>query len=241
MARPLLRALVAAVSPAALAAALAPEPAWMLWSLPLLLPAAWLVRAWANPGRVQAIVGLVLAAAAAIASARARALADVAWRDAWPRIDLATDAMPPQPPPWLEVAGVLRDGWVLGEYLPGPGQVADQSQPARAVLAPMTGADVDVVTLQGAIVIARVRADAARGPGRVVLRGHTEPLAPELAQTLVDLGGTPPGNVPAVLLDTLQVPQSQQASVAVALALGLLLAAIAAFAWREPAPRDAGR
>ncbi|MFO0634807.1 MAG: hypothetical protein U0168_18340 [Nannocystaceae bacterium] len=241
MARPLMRALVAAVVPAAIAAALAPGPAWMWWSLPCLLPAAWLVRAWAQPGRAQAVVGLVLAAAGALASARARGLADVAWRDAWPRIDLATDAMPSQPPVWLEVAGVLRDGWVLGEYPPGPGQVPDQSRPAEAVLVPMTGADVEVVTLQGAIVVARVRADAARGPGRVVLRGHTEPLAPELAQTLVDLGGAAPSHVSAVLLDTLQVPQPRQATVALVLALALVLAAIAAFAWREPAPPAAGR
>ena len=102
------------------------------------------------------------------------------------------------------------DAWVLGEYRVGEGELPDQSKAADAVLIPMTGRAGAIVT-GGAVVVARVRSEHPRGDGVVVLRGHTEPLAPELAATLVDLGGQASAPVRGVLLDTLQVPQRSEA------------------------------
>ncbi|MBP7287181.1 MAG: hypothetical protein KBB21_11220 [Nannocystaceae bacterium] len=222
----MLRSLPWALVPALVAFVLAPRPAAPWWALAWLCVAFVASRPWRRPAqqRGATLVAVVLAAAAALAAARARGLVDVAYRDDWPHVDLSQTNLEGEPPTWLEVAGVLRDAWVLGEYRVGEGELPDQSKAADAVLIPMTGRAGAIVT-GGAVVVARVRSDHPRGEGVVVLRGHTEALAPELAATLVDLGGQASAPVRGVLLDTLQVPQHREAVTAAIVAAALALAA----------------
>jgi hypothetical protein len=75
-----------------------------------------------------------------------------------------------------------------------------------------------------------------RALGRVTLRGRTEPLAPELLLTVVDLGGADAHDVPGVLLDTLAIPEPREAWTAIAIAALLVVAAALAYALARRAP-----
>lgn len=218
----LLRTLPWAVVPAIVAYVGAPRVNAPWWALACLCIAFVLTGAWRGGTRHRGAIAIavVLAGAAALVAARARGLVDPAFRDDWPHVDLSHDTIDADPPSWLEVTGVLRDAWVLGEYQVGEGQLPDQSKAADAVLIPMTGS-ADATVAGGAVIVARVRSDHPRGEGVVVLRGHTEPLAPELTATLVDLGGQPSTRLRGVLLDTLQVPARGEA-ITVAILAGLL-------------------
>jgi hypothetical protein len=205
------------------------------WPL-LLVPLAGAIAA-SGPGGGVAVarrglwwLGLALCTAAVLASARARAVAEPALlQTGWPYVDLEHDAMPASPPPYVEVRGVLRDGFVLGEYAVPEGDVPDQSRPADAVLVPLAPSTDATIALRGAIVVARVRADTPRTQAMVTLRGRTERLPAELTGTLVDLSGGTAAEVSAVLVDTLRVPSAREAWTAIALALGLVVGTAAAF------------
>lgn len=234
----LVRATAAAAIPAAIAVLLAPSGVWLLLPIAAAVVLAFACRPRA-PGRAALwSFALLLAAVATLATARARELGDASLRfAAWPEIDLATEPMPATPPRYVSVTGVLRDGFVLAEYDVAPGKIPDQSRPADAVLVPMTGSADAKVVLEGAVVIARVRARDQSSLGRVTLRGRTEPLAPELLLTVVDLGGADAHDVPGVLLDTLAIPEPREAWTAIAIAALLVVAAAIAYALarRDPA------
>lgn len=204
------------------------------WPL-LLVPIAGWIAAFGPGGGVAVTrrglwwLALALCTASVLATARARSIAEPVLRDAWPHFDLEHDAMPASPPPYVEVTGVLRDGWILGEYAVAEGDVPDQSRPADAVLIPLTPTADATILLRGAVVVARVRADVPRSTAKVTLRGRTEPLPAELATTLVDLSGAQAADVRAVLVDTLRVPSSGEAWTAILLALGLVVGTAAAF------------
>jgi hypothetical protein len=228
----LVRAIAAAAIPAAVAMLLAPVGPLLLVPIAaaVLLAIACRPR---TPGRTALwLFALLLAAIASVATARARELADATLRfDAWPEIDLSREPMPANPPRYLAVTGVLRDGFVLAEYEVAPGGIPDQSRPAEAVLVPITGSAEATVVLDGAIVVARVRASERGRAGRVTLRGRTEPLAPELLHTVVDLGAADAREIPGVLLDTLEIPEPRAAWTAIAVAVLLIVAATIAYAF----------
>jgi hypothetical protein len=220
----LVRSIAAAAIPAAIAVVLAPV------GVVVLVPvAAAVVAAFACRGRTAPwLFAMLLAAIATLAGTRARELVDATMRpDAWPSIDLAREPMPEQPPRWIAVTGVLRDGFVLAEYDTPQGAIPDQSKPADAVLVPMTGSEDPSVRLVGAVVVARVR---DRPRGMVTLRGRTETLAPELLDTIVDLGGGDAREVPGVLLDTLAVPSPREAWMAIGVFVLLVAGSAVAYA-----------
>lgn len=211
------------------------------WPLLLVVPAAWFTRPAVAP-RGAWWLATGLCAAAVLAGGRARGLVDAATgRDRWPTYDLVDTPMPSTPPPYVAVTGFLRDGWILGEYAVADGDVPDQSRPADAVLVPMAPTLEGTVRQGGALVVARVPADAPRSQARVTLYGRTEPLPPELASTLVELAGTRTDEVSAILVDTLRVPAPREAWTALALMIGLALGAVTGFglARRPPAQRSA--
>lgn len=230
-----LRAIVAATFAIVGAAGFDPSAGATPWPLLLVPIAGWIAAS--GPGGGVAVtrralwwLGLALCTASVLAAARARAIAEPALlSDRWPSYDLEHDAVPGTPAPYIEVTGVLRDGWILGEYAVAEGDVPDQSRPADAVLVPVTANTDSTIVLRGAIVVARVRAEVPRTTNEVTLRGRTEPLPKELATTLVDLSGGSAAQVPAVLLDTLRVPTSSEAWTAIVLALGLAIGTAAAF------------
>jgi hypothetical protein len=208
------------------------------WPLLLVLPAAWVTRPAAG-SRGGWWLATGLCATAVLAGVRARNLVDAATdRDRWPVYDLADAPMPTTPPPYVAVTGFLRDGWILGEYAVAEGDVPDQSRPAEAVLVPMTPTLEGTVRLDGALVVARVSADAPRAQTRVTLYGRTEPLPREIALTLVELADARGDEVSAILVDTLRVPAPREAWTAIALVLGLAGGAVVGFgvAGRTGAP-----
>lgn len=225
----LARAIAAAAIPATIAVLLAPTGPMLAVPAAAAVLAAFACRGRA--GRTATwMFGFVLASVSVLAAARARELADAALRfDAWPRIELAREPMPATPPRFVEVTGILRDGFVLAEYDVPQGGIPDQSRPADAVLVPMTGSADPKVELEGAIVVARVRA-ADQGDATVTVRGRTEPLAPELLRTLVDLSGGDAGEVSGVLVDTLVVPSPREAWLAIVVAALLVLGSAIAYA-----------
>lgn len=224
------RALAAGALPGAAAFALAAGSTMPWWPLVLVPLSAWIARPRPGAGRGPWWLAIALATSSVFAAEQARGLLDAAFgRDRWPTYDLATTAMPTAPPPYVAVTGFLRDGWVLGEYAVADGDVPDQSKPAEAVLVPMTATLDAAVRLEGALVVARVRADAVRTRDRVTLYGRTDPLPRELAVTLVDLVGASSDGVAGVVVDTLRVPTPREAWTAGALALGLFVGAAIAF------------
>lgn len=208
--------------PPGVAYAFAAESAAPWWPIAIVPAVAWLARPVGKPGRGTWMFAMLLAAVSVLAATRARQLANAGLgHDAWPTIDLATTPMPEHPPQYVAVTGILRDGWVLGEYAVAEGDVPDQSRPADAVLVPMTGTLDNAVQLEGALVVARVRADVPRTTDRVTLFGRTEPLPQELAVTLVDLAGDASAGVVGVLVDTLHVPSRREAWTAIGLLVAL--------------------
>jgi len=85
------------------------------------------------------------------------------------------------------------------------------------------------VKLEGAVVVARVRA-REQSDGAVTVRGRTEPLAPQLLSTLVDLSGGDAREVSGVLVDTLVVPTPREAWLAIVIAALLVLGSAIAYA-----------
>jgi len=223
-------ALIAGTTPAAIAYALGPDAPLPWWPLVLVVPLAWPVHQRSGPTGAWWLA-VVLAAAAVLAAGRARTHADGALgHEDWPHYDLTQAPMPTNVPEYAAVRGVLRDGWVLGEYAVAEGDIPDQSQPAAAVLIPLTASADPTVPLRGAIVVARVRAATPRTTEPVTLFGRIEPLPEAITLTLVDLTPEARDAATGVLLDTLRVPQAGEAWTAVALLVGLALGAAVAFA-----------
>jgi len=224
------RALLAGALPAAVAYAFAADSAMPWWPIALVPIGAWIARPRGASSRGTWILAILLAAVAVLAVTRAKQLVRAGLgHDGWPTYDLATTPMPEHPPEYVAVTGVLRDGWILGEYAVAEGDVPDQSRPADAVLVPMTATLDAEVRLQGALVVARVRADVPRTQDTVTLFGRTEPLPRELAVTLVDLAGADSREIVGVLVDTLHVPQPREAWTAVGLLVALASGAVVAF------------
>lgn len=223
-------ALLAGALPPAVAYAFAADSAMPWWPIALVPIGAWIARPRGATGRGTWMLAMLLAAVAVLAATRARHLVRASLgRDAWPTYDLATTPMPEHPPEYVAVTGVLRDGWILGEYAVAEGDVPDQSRPADAVLVPMTATLDAQVQLSGALVVARVRADVPRTHEKVTLFGRTEPLPKELAVTLVDLAGADSREIVGVLVDTLHVPRRSEAWTAIGLLVGLAGGAVVAF------------
>lgn len=218
------RVLAAGVVPGAVAYAVGSDTAMPWWPVVLVLASSWIARPRPGSPRGAWWLAIGLGAASVLAASQARNLVDTAFgRDRWPSYDLATTAMPTSPPPYVAVTGILRDGWILGEYAVADGALPDQSKPAPAVLVPMAPSLDDTVRLAGALVVARVAGDAVRTTERVTLYGRTEPLPHAIAVTLVDLAGAPSEGIVGVLVDTLRVPTPREAWTAVALAIGLVV------------------
>ena len=154
-------------------------------------------------------------------------------------VDLTRAAMPPSPPAYVAVRGYLRDAWVLDEYAVAPDELPDQSRPARAVLVPMVGTTDEVVTLRGAIVVARVPPGQFETTSAVTLRGATSAVSEPVVRTLVQITGVPAdANVTAVMVDTLAVPDPDRAWIRATVA-GLVLLIALGCAWTASGPRAA--
>jgi hypothetical protein len=225
------RALIAGVLPAAVAYAFAATSTVPWWPVLLVPIGAWVARPKARSGRGTWVLATLLAAVAVLAATRGRNFADAGLgTDAWPTYDLATTPMPTTPPLYVGVTGVLRDGFILGEYAVAQGDVPDQSRPADAVLVPMTPTNDAAVQLTGALVVVRIRADVPRTQERVTLFGRTEILPREIVVTLVDLAGADADGAVGILVDTLRVPQPGEVWTAIALLVALAGGAAVAFA-----------
>lgn len=149
-------------------------------------------------------------------------------------IDLTREAMPQSPPAHVAVRGYLRDAWVLDEYAVAPDELPDQSEAANAVLVPLVGTTEQVVTLQGAIVVARLAPGRRKDGALVTLRGTTRSVPEPVVQTLLQITGVPPdAEISAVMVDTLEVPSADRARTRAAIA-GLLLLIGLTCAWAAP-------
>jgi hypothetical protein len=228
------RVAIAALVPAIAAAMLGSRSPWLA---ALALPFAVVARPRARSGWTAWAVGLVLAAIAALSSARARDLVDTSGGQAWPTFDLASAPLPAALPEYVAITGVPHTSVVLDEYDVAAGGLPDQSRPAAAVLVPLAAAaDRSVATR--ALVVARVRPSDLAGLDSdepVTLRGRTGSLPPELLATIVDLAGAGERPTSGVLLDTLELPTRRDAWTRIAIAGGLVLLAGVAygFALRE--------
>jgi hypothetical protein len=226
-----LRAAIAAVVPALFAALLGSSAPWSWLVAAIALPLGLVTRPRAGAGWTPWLVGVALAAIAAVSAPRARHLLEVASARDWPTVDLALAPVPTSPPEYLAVTGVLRTGIVLDEYDVEDGDVPDQSRPATAVLVPVAPSRDPSVPMRGPLVVARVRPSELAGFAdgeATTLRGRAEPLQAELLATITDLAGTGDRPSSGVLVDTLHVPSPRDAWTWVAIAGVLaLLAAVA--------------
>lgn len=224
---------IAALVPASLAAGFAVVPPMSLVVAGLALPLGLATRPRDRSAWIPWLVGVVLAATAALSAASARQLHDVAGAREWPTIDLATTSVPTTPPEFVAITGVPRTGIVLDEYAVEHGGLPDQSQAAAAVLVPIAPSADPTVAMRG-LVVARVRPDelAAFVDGETVtLRGHAEPLSKELLATIVDLAGAGDRPDHGLLVDTLRVPTPREAWTRTAIAIVLALLAFVAYAF----------
>ncbi len=196
----------------------------------LALPLGIATRPRTGAAWIPWLLGVVLAATAALSAASARQLHDVASARDWPTWDLASESVPRTTPEFVAVTGVPRIGIVLDEYAVERGGLPDQSQAAAAVLVPIAAsADPNVATRE--LVVARVRPQelAAFAEGEpTTLRGRAEPLPPELLATIVDLAGAGDRPDHGLLVDTLRVPTAREAWTRTAIAIALALLAVVA-------------
>jgi hypothetical protein len=221
---------IAALVPASLAAGLVLDAPASFVVAGLALPLGIATRPRVRAAWIPWVMGIVLAAIAALSATSARRLHDIAGARDWPTFDLATTSMPSAPPEFVAVTGVPRTGIVLDEYAVAPGGLPDQSRAAEAVLVPI-GASADPAVAMRELVVARVRPSelAAFADGEpTTLRGRAEPLSPELLATIVDLAGA--GDRPAhgLLVDTLRVPTLRDAWTRTAIAAVLAVLALVA-------------
>ncbi len=238
-------AIVAAVGPAAVALAVPALARWP-WAMPALAGGLGLgilvfrPRAWGL-----GLLGTAMAILAAQLGGPARNLLDVTAdldADSWPTYDLTQEGFPPSSPDFVAVRGFFRPAWTLDEYGVPTGEHPDQAVPPRAVLVPMlgvgpgtraeteaeagAGAPDETVALDGAVVIARVAPGRAEQGGIQMVRGKTEPVPPDVLGTLVRLGPQlQPGDLDAVLVDSLATPARRDALVGTGLTLLCMLIA----------------
>lgn len=155
-----------------------------------------------------------------------------------PHVDLTQDALTEPIPEWIEVRGFFHQGWILDEYAVADGQRPDQSKAASAVLVPFVGHDEDVVSLDGAIVIARVEPARAGLVGPQTIRGRTRPVPADILAVLVQVAGVDDASrVHGIILDTLDAEPASRPWIHMGLALVAALAALVLYSRATMRPR----
>ena len=162
-----------------------------------------------------ALVGVVLAAVGTLVGQVAHDLIPLTGLGgSVAEVDLREQPFPDTAPRFARVQGHFRDEWLLDEYAVAEGGRPDQSKQADAVLIPFVGTTAEVVELDGAVVVARVAAEAPRGAQLATIEGRVEPLPEALLSTLVAVvtpagGGAP--QVRGIIVDTLAMPSPAEA------------------------------
>ena len=119
---------------------------------------------------------------------------------------------------YAAVRGYLRSEWVVDEYATG-GERPDQNERPEAVLVPLLGTlaseiEVEDPSQLGRVVIARVPPEKLEQPSLQVVRGRLRPAPEEIVGSLFL---TP---VPALILDSFDMPTRAEVRTRAALALG---------------------
>lgn len=205
-------AVMAGLGPAVLLVALPANAAQTAIALALGgLAVLVLVRA---PRRSLAGAGVLLTTAAAVLAPSARALLPLTGLvPSAPPVRLQAEPFPDPPPPYAEVEGWFRAEWTLDEYATPQGQRPNQAERADAVLVPFVATNADVITLRGAVVVARIEAGTVPPSGPTTIFGRVKPLRGELVAALVaTVSATGTSTAPrGILIDTLDAPRPAEA------------------------------
>ena len=193
-------------------------PNWWIGSLIAMVCGVPIV-VFAEPSRSQAMVGVALAGMAAASTPDLpEFLSLTADLDAMAVHDLRDGPLSTEASGYVAIRGFMRPEMVVDEY--ASGGRPNQNERPEAMLLPMLGtldAEIEVVDREalGRVVIVRISPDKLeQSEGLQTIRGTLLPISDDLVGSLF----LEP--VPAVMLDTFDVPTRGQAITRAALAIG---------------------